>query len=35
MVRLMALVVYVADDGLVGYQWEEMPLILRRFYAPV
>jgi hypothetical protein len=26
MVGLMALVAYVAEDGLFGYQWEERPL---------
>jgi hypothetical protein len=31
----MALTAYVAEDGLVGYQWEERPLVLRRFFAPV
>jgi hypothetical protein len=25
----------VAEDGLVGYQWEEWPLVLWSFYAPV
>ena len=24
----MAPVAYIAEDGLVGYQWEEMPLVL-------
>jgi hypothetical protein len=31
----MSLVAYVAEDGLVGHQWEERPLVLRRLYAPV
>jgi hypothetical protein len=31
----MSLVAYVAEDGLVGHQWEERPLVLRRSYAPV
>jgi hypothetical protein len=35
MVELVALAVYVAEDGLVGHQWEERPSILFRFYAPV
>ena len=26
---------YVAEDGLVGHQWEERPLGLRVFNAPV
>ena len=26
---------YVAEDGLVGHQWEERLLGLRVFYAPV
>jgi hypothetical protein len=25
----------VAEDGLVGHQWEERPLVLRRSYSPV
>ena len=28
MEKLMALTAYVAEDGLVGYQWEERPLDL-------
>jgi hypothetical protein len=32
---LMALVTYVAEDGLVGNQWKERPLGLRVFDAPV
>ena len=32
---LMALVTYVAEDGLVGHQWKERPLGLRVFNAPV
>ena len=35
MVGLMALAAYVAEDGLVGHQWEERPLVLQRLYAPV
>ena len=31
----MALASYVADDALVGHQWEEWPLGLRGFDAPV
>jgi hypothetical protein len=27
--------IYVAEDGLVGHQWEERALVLRRLYAPV
>jgi hypothetical protein len=30
----MALATYVAEDGLVGHQWEERPLGLRVFDAP-
>jgi hypothetical protein len=26
---------YVVEDGLVGHQWEERPLVLRRLYSPV
>jgi hypothetical protein len=33
--ELMSLDVYVAEDGLVGHQWEKRPLVLRRSYAPV
>jgi hypothetical protein len=29
----VSLVAYVAEDGLVGHQWEERPLVLRRLYA--
>jgi hypothetical protein len=28
MVGLMALVAYLADNGLVGHQWKERPLVL-------
>ena len=31
----MSLVAYVAEDGLVGHQWEERHLIMGRLYAPV
>jgi hypothetical protein len=31
----MSLVAYVAEDGLVGHQWEERPLVFQRLYAPV
>jgi hypothetical protein len=31
----VSLVPYVAEDGLVGHQWEDRPLVLRRSYAPV
>jgi hypothetical protein len=31
----MSLAAYVAEDGLVGHQWEKRPLILLRLYAPV
>ena len=31
----MSLAAYVAEDGLVGHHWEERPLVLQRFYAPV
>jgi hypothetical protein len=30
-----SLVAYVAEDGLVGHQWEERPLVLGRSYGPV
>jgi hypothetical protein len=32
---LMVLIKYVTEDGLVGHQWEELPLDLRVFNAPV
>jgi hypothetical protein len=32
---LMVLIKYVTEDGLVGHQWEERPLGLRVFDAPV
>jgi hypothetical protein len=35
MVELVALAIYVAEDGLVGYQWEERPLVLWRSYISV
>ena len=31
----MPLVACVAEDGLVGHQWEERPLVLKRSCAPV
>jgi hypothetical protein len=31
----MSLAAYVAEDGLVGHQWEEKPLVLQTLYAPV
>jgi hypothetical protein len=31
----VSLVAHVAEDGLVGHQWEERPLVLQRSYAPV
>jgi hypothetical protein len=31
----MALATYVAEDALVGHQWEERPLGLRVFGAPM
>jgi hypothetical protein len=31
----VSLVEYVAEDGLVGHQWEERPLVLKRLYTPV
>jgi hypothetical protein len=24
---------YIAEDGLVGHQWEERPLVMQRLYA--
>ena len=30
----MSLVLYVAEDGLVGYHWEERPLGLANFICP-
>jgi hypothetical protein len=33
--RAVSLVAYVAEDGLVGHQEEEEPLVLQRSYAPV
>jgi hypothetical protein len=30
----MSLAAYVTKDGLISHQWEERPLVLRRFYAP-
>jgi hypothetical protein len=31
----MVLATYVAEDGLVEYQWKERPLGLKVFNAPV
>jgi hypothetical protein len=31
----VCLVAYVAEDSLVGNQWEERPLVFRRSYVPV
>ena len=31
----MSLAAYVAEDSLVGHQWEEKPLVLQRLYVPV
>ena len=28
MLGIMALAAYVAEDGIVGHQWEERPLVL-------
>jgi hypothetical protein len=33
--EFVSLVAHVAEDGLVGHQWEEKPLVLQRLYAPV
>jgi len=30
----MAPAIYVAENGLVGHQWEEKPLVLSRLHAP-
>jgi hypothetical protein len=35
MVGFMALAEYVAEDDLGSPQWEERPLVLWRFYAPI
>jgi hypothetical protein len=32
MVELVALYLYVAEDGLVSHQWEERPLVLMPQY---
>jgi hypothetical protein len=31
----VSLFAYVAEDGLVGHQWEERPLVLQRLYVPL
>ena len=33
--RAVSLVAHVAENGLVGHQWEERPLVLQRSCAPV
>ena len=32
--RPMALAAYIAEDGLVGHQWEEKPLVVPRLDIP-
>jgi hypothetical protein len=32
--ELVSLAAYVAEDGLVGHQWEERPLGLANFICP-
>jgi hypothetical protein len=34
MIGLMAPAAYVAEDGLVGHQWEERPLVLCEALSP-
>jgi hypothetical protein len=34
MVGFMALAIYIAEDGLVGHQWEERPLVLLTVLCP-
>ena len=31
----MSLAAYVSEDGLVGHQWKERPMVLQTLYAPV
>jgi hypothetical protein len=31
----VSLAAYVSNDGLVGHQWKERPLVLQPLYAPV
>jgi hypothetical protein len=31
----VSLVAYVAEDGLVGHQWVERPLVLQKSYVPL
>jgi hypothetical protein len=33
-IELVTLAAYVAEDGLVGHHWEEMPLDLEYFICP-
>jgi hypothetical protein len=35
MVELVALAIFVAEDGLLSHQWEERLLVLGRLYAPI
>jgi hypothetical protein len=35
MMGLMAPAAYVAEDGLVGHQWEERSLVLWKLQTPV
>jgi hypothetical protein len=32
--RVQSVAAYIAEEGLVGHQWEERPLVLQRSYAP-
>jgi hypothetical protein len=32
--ELLSLAAYVAEDGLVGYHWEERPLGIANFICP-
>jgi hypothetical protein len=31
----MAAAAYASEDGLLGHQWEERPLVMRRLKTPV
>jgi hypothetical protein len=33
--ELVSLAAYVSEDGLVGHQWKEDPLVLQTWYASV
>ena len=33
--ELVSLAAYISEDGLVGHQWKERPLVMQTLYASV